>query len=357
MNNQPSNHTTNASVLRAMLAEMTPINSLSREHLQTLMRETRIVKVPDGKLLFRQGDKDGRAVFLLEGCIELNDGASSHQVEAGTDKASHPIAPAQPRKYTATARGEAIIAHLDRSLLDVMLTWDQSHDGLQVQEIDSSDDSDWMSRMLTSPALSRIPPSNLQALFMKVETMRVKAGQVIINQGDEGDYFYMINQGRCQVTRRTRQKPEPVTLAELSQGSSFGEEALISDDRRNASVTMISDGELMRLAKKDFLSLLKEPMVQWLDYAQAQQLVDEGAVWLDVRLPSEFKEKKLDNSINIPLVILRQKLPLLDTGKTYVVVCDTGRRSSSAAFILTERGLTAYVLEDGLEGIATADKA
>jgi CRP-like cAMP-binding protein len=357
MANQSGKNTSNIGVVRAMLAEMTPINALSKEHLQTLLRETRVIKVPDGKLLFRQGDKDGRAVFLLEGRVELNDGARSELITAGTDKASHPLAPAYPRKYTATARGETIIAHLDRSLLDVMLTWDQSSDGLQVNEIDSSEDSDWMSRMLTSPVMSRIPPSNLQALFMKVEAMPVKAGQVIINQGDEGDYFYMINRGRCQVSRRTRQNPEPVVLAELSQGASFGEEALISENRRNASVTMMTDGELMRLAKQDFLSLLKEPIVQWLEYAQARQLVEEGAIWLDVRLPSEFKEKHLENSINIPLVLLRQKIPLLDASKIYVVVCDTGRRSSSAAFILNERGLTAYVLKDGLEGVGSADPA
>lgn len=45
---------------------------------------------------------------------------------------------------------------------------------------------------------------------------------------------------------------------------------------------------------------------------------------------------------------LLQKLALLDRGKTYIAVCDTGRRSSVAVFVLSEKGYDAYVLEGGL---------
>ena len=38
----------------------------------------------------------------------------------------------------------------------------------------------------------------------------------------------------------------------------------------------------------------------------------------------------------------------LDTGVTYVVCCDTGRRSSAGAFILNERGFQTRVLKGGL---------
>jgi rhodanese-related sulfurtransferase len=150
------------------------------------------------------------------------------------------------------------------------------------------------------------------------------------------------------VTRETPLNKEGIKLAELRVGDTFGEEALISEAKRNATVTMLSDGSLMRLAKDDFKTLLNEPLLHWASMEQARKMVADGAKWLDVRLPSEFENYHLDDAINIPLYFIRLKLQALDTGTRYIAVCDTGRRSSAAAFILSERGFEVYVLEGGL---------
>jgi rhodanese-related sulfurtransferase len=76
--------------------------------------------------------------------------------------------------------------------------------------------------------------------------------------------------------------------------------------------------------------------------------VREGGKWLDVRLPSEFQNFRVPDAINIPLYFIRLKLNALDRNVRYVVCCDTGRRSSAAAYILSERGYDAYVLKGGL---------
>ncbi len=96
--------------------------------------------------------------------------------------------------------------------------------------------------------------------------MSYSAGDVVIRQGDEGDFFYAIVGGRCAVTRETPLNREGIRLAELGMGDTFGEEALISGATRNATVTMLTDGVLMRLAKDDFNTLLNEPMLQWVDH-------------------------------------------------------------------------------------------
>ena len=71
------------------------------------------------------------------------------------------------------------------------------------------------------------------------------------------------------VTRETPLNKDGIKLAELGMGDTFGEEALISDAKRNANVTMLTDGTLMRLAKEDFRKLLNEPMLDWVDMDQA----------------------------------------------------------------------------------------
>ena len=131
-------------------------------------------------------------------------------------------------------------------------------------------------------------------------------------------------------------------------GDTVGEEALLSEAKCNATISMQTDGSLMRLGKSDFQALLKEPMLEWLDKDEADKVVAEGGQWLDVRLPSEFKASHQDGAVNIPLYLIRHKLNSLDPGTKYVVCCDTGRRSSAAAFILKQKDFRVVVLKGGL---------
>jgi rhodanese-related sulfurtransferase len=58
--------------------------------------------------------------------------------------------------------------------------------------------------------------------------------------------------------------------------------------------------------------------------------------------------------VNIPLYFIRLKLATLDRNVKQIIYCDTGRRSSAAAFILLEHGFDAYVLRGGMNS-AEAD--
>jgi len=111
---------------------------------------------------------------------------------------------------------------------------------------------------------------------------------------------------------------------------------------------MVSDGSVMRLGKEDFKTLLNEPMLDWVDAAAAQKIVQDGGQWLDVRLPSEYDNQHLDNAINIPLYFMRLKISTLDKDRNYVLCFDTGRRSSAGAYMLSERGFNAFVLRGGI---------
>ena len=194
-------------------------------------------------------------------------------------------------------------------------------------------------------------------MFSRVNQVRLKAGDVAIQQGDEGDYFYIIVSGRCSVTRETPINRDGIRLAELATGDTFGEEALISEAKRNATVRMLTDGILMRLNKADFTTFLNEPLQQRINYEEAVGQVEAGlASWLDVRLPSEFESFRLPGAINIPLYFIRLKIKQLEPERRYIVVCDTGRRSSAAAFILTERGFDAAVLQGGLSYVQSLER-
>jgi CRP-like cAMP-binding protein len=346
-----------APVDTAILRTFSPLDGLKNQNLRALSRKTVLRELTQGRLLFKEGDADKRTYYLASGVVELmSNGRIVATIRAGTPDAKHPLAPILPRRCSARVASDRIeYLSIDSDLLDVLLTWDQTGT-YEVGELrtDGSGD-DWMTVLLQTRTFHRVPPANLQAVFMRMQRVPAAAGETIIRQGDEGDYFYVIVEGRCSVSRETPLNREGIKLAELGMGETFGEEALISGARRNATVTMVTDGALMRLAKDDFNTLLNEPMLQWVDYEQAQKVVANGGRWLDVRLPSEFEHCHFDEAINVPLYFVRLKLKSLDPQVPYVVVCDNGRRSSAAAYVLSERGFDASVLRGGVAATDLAD--
>lgn len=347
---------------RQLLKNLVPPGALNPESFQELARQVVVESLPAGRTVFRAGDLDRRTLYLLSGEVELvsERGAVEQVVRAGSEAARYPLGNQQPRQYTARARSDVRLARFDTDLLDIYVTWDQLS-GIEVNEISTEETSegegtDWMTRILQSKVFMRIPPANIQQMFMRLTEVAYRAGDPVIRQGDEGDYYYIINRGRCRVTRSSSSGQE-ITLAEIGGGDAFGEEALLSEGRRNATITMLTDGVLMRLSKSDFNELLKAPMQKEVDFDRAREMVRNGAVLLDVRLESEFKNASIRGSANLPIYMLRLKAETLDPSKRYIVYCDTGRRSSAAAFLLSERGFDAYVLKGGLMALHQARNA
>jgi CRP-like cAMP-binding protein len=327
-----------------LLRRFTPLDSLRRENLVALAKKVEVRSLEPGRVLIREGEVDKRTYYLVSGTLEVVDRQGGTRLLRATSReAAAPITPGLPRRCQVRAVDRVEYLSIDSDLLDVMLTWDQTG-SYEVGELRSEGaGDDWMTTLLASKTFHRIPPANLQAIFMRMQPVNCAAGDVIIKQGDEGDYFYAITRGRCVVTRETPLSRDGIKLAELGVGDTFGEEALIAEVRRNATVTMLTDGSLMRLGKQDFARLLNDPMIDWASYDDARGVVERGGQWLDVRLPSEFEAYHEPGAVNIPLYFIRLKLGTLDPRRPYVVCCDTGRRSSAAA----------RVLKGGLNAIAS----
>ena len=335
-----------------ILKTLVPVSALTPENFRSLVRATVFETVDAGQTLFQQGDTDKLAIYLLSGEVALStrDSSIKRIVDAESDDARFAPAQLKPRQYTGIAHSEVRIARVDAELLDRVLTWDQVA-GYQVTEFDGSEDSEWMFHMLRVEALQRLPPANLNALFTRLEEVPVKVGQVIIKQGDPGNYYYIVKSGRVSVSRKSTKIGKVVILGELKDGDGFGEEALLAGTPRNANVIAVQDGALMRLARADFNELLREPMVQWVTDTEAATMARDGAGLIDVRLEEEHRGGAIKGSINIPLHLLRLKAPSLERSRKYIVYCQSGHRSCAAAFLLGQRGCDVYVLRGGLTAL------
>jgi len=341
-------------------SSLVPIKALSVVHCRELLDQSEVSVVAKNGMIFEQGAEVKSILYVMAGEVELRiDGKVEKRIKSGTRLAKLPLEQGAHYQYTARALTDVTCVRVDPAALDVMLSWGQPG-GYEVQELDSAhdgSDDDWMAKLLQAKVFHRIPPANIQSVFMSMVTHHFAAGEPVIQQGEEGGHFYIIREGKCQVIRKTRKNPEGMALATLQAGDSFGEEALISGGKRNASIVMQTDGVLMSLSRIDFLELLNEPLLKWISYAEGRELAADGASWIDVRLPAEYQVRHVQHSMNIPLPLLRTKLEKLDPEVRCLLYCDSGRRAAIAAYLLVQRGFDCFVLQDSLDNLPASEMA
>jgi CRP-like cAMP-binding protein len=93
------------------------------------------------------------------------------------------------------------------------------------------------------PLLSDLPRAAFVELLARLSVVRLDAGETVLREGDAGDACYLIAAGRVRVTKAN------VEVAQLGPGSFFGEFAVLSDQRRHASVTTIDETELLEIRR------------------------------------------------------------------------------------------------------------
>ncbi len=348
--------TTSSNIDSDKLKGFIPFDYLTAACIKDLTNQLRVHTLEKGKILFKRGSKDHECHFLMSGEIDLADEnfnvtkvtADSEDNYLALDNSSH------IHRSSAITTTTCQFYSIDREYLDLVTTWSQLSEDLDDddsnEEHDSSDDSnvetlDWMDALLTSPLFTRIPPANIQKLLSRFKEREVKIGEIIVQEAAQGDEFYVIKQGRAIVTQGDRHKEK--VLAAIQTGHCFGEDALIAESVRNATVTMASNGSLMVLDKVDFDELLKKPIIKSITMEELKIQMDEGdsgTVLIDVRHPEEFRHNPLKNSENIPLNRIREKLAGMNHDFHYVVYCDGGSRSQAAAYIMTESGFHAVCL-------------
>lgn len=342
------------------LAGLAPLAGLSPQRLGELAEVAVIERALRGSDPIKDRGAS-RSVFLLTGEVLLSyEGGGTMVVVGGSEETRLPLNK-QPRPV---ARAKAItdvdLLAIDNDMLDILATWDQvapaGSPGATGGDATRTD-----ARFMTgafslgnlkSGAFAQLPASHIEELLKSFERVPCARGDVVIREGDEGDYYYVIESGRFQVERLVG--GAKVILAELKAGDAFGEEALVSEAKRNATVVALADSMLLRLDRDKFNRLLREPLLRKVNFEEATVKVRDGALWLDVRYPSEYQYDRLPGAINVPLAEVRNMFAVLDKGKEYVAYCQSGRRSAAAAFLFAQRGFKVWLLAGGLKAVERA---
>ncbi|XOV87222.1 MAG: cyclic nucleotide-binding domain-containing protein [Pseudomonadota bacterium] len=320
---------------------LVPFNTMGPDELKDTLAKAKIVRYGEGKMIFKRNDEDQNVYWIMSGAVDLVDEKFEAKNRKAEDEASRfPVDNNSPHKVSAVTTADTRVLQIARDVIGLFSNEDSGAS-------ETEEEVDWMSALLSSPLFEFIPPTNIQTLFTKFEEVSFDAGEAVVRQGEPGDYFYVIQSGRAKVERRVGDKT--AVLAELTAGDNFGQDALVSNVERNATVTMVTKGKLMRLSEPDFESLLMNPLIETVSMAEVEEMLaqtEPRTYLLDVRSPKEITDNKLRGAVNVPLLSLRKNLPKLKPEAVYVTASDGGRRAELAAYILNENGFTAYVLKN-----------
>lgn len=331
-------------------AGLVPLCSLKPQYLEFLLQESVVNYYCAGDVLFERGWSDQRHIYLLHGQAVLQF-ASGYKELISAGDAVYPLANEMPRPCDGICKTDCAVLMLDSDHLDRILSWSQIAQYLVVElsmRRDGLEDLSWMETVIESNLFYKVPPVNAARILPRMQPLSVRAGETVVRQGEVGHCCYFIKEGSAEVVQ-FQQGGKTTRLAELERGRCFGEDALVYETLRNATVVMLSDGQLMRLEKDDFKLLLLEPEVNEIGEESIHGLTG-SPVFIDVRTQSEYDEGHLAMAANVPLNILCLKQRLLRNNIPYIFYCDTGRRSRAAAYLLAQQGFTTMALRGGLLG-------
>lgn len=217
--------------------------------IEYLADHLEVVEYQEGEFILSQGEMAQPYLeIVLKGQVSLEREKSGGQgstmlATLGPNEAIRLEDLFEDRPYDFSARtlGEVISVRLYRSH---MVQWSEQNEGAMSKLLESLN----LASMIMNLSLFRdFSSSQVRLVMERLQRQEVSAGKDVIVQGEEGDEFYLLDQGGVDIL-----VGEGVKVAELGPGSYFGEIALLQKCKRTATVRTNEPSTLYSLTQKDF---------------------------------------------------------------------------------------------------------
>jgi putative peptide zinc metalloprotease protein len=241
-----------------LLAGLPFLADVPRAELRRVAVHLRTEGAEVGQVIVRQGARGDRFYVILDGQVSV--------VRVAADEHLEQLATLGPGDYFGEA---ALVANVPRTATVVaevatrLLSLDAGHFRRWLARRVDVDEAVHRTlaerdRLAGLPLFADLGPAELDRLAARMLVTRYSAGDTIVEQGTEGDRFFVIVDGRVEVIRRDDELGENV-VAELGEGDFFGEMALLHRVPRSATVRALSPVETYTLTADDFECLLDWP--------------------------------------------------------------------------------------------------
>jgi len=325
---------------------------LSDGALDDLASKVETLDVPAGARIISQGTPPDHFYFVVKGELEVTKRNQFGQVAKlrvlndGQSFGETALLTCTHRTCSVCAKTDSSLLRLNKKFFEEAVITDSAFKGMLVQQ---SKERAAYNKMKSYRPFALLEPEKMLALSDKLNEQSFGPGVDIIKQGDPPGSYYIMKTGRVEVMKAKKgQTPERVAV--LAEGEAFGEEAIIRDEGRNATVRTMEDTVVLALDRKDFNKLLK---TNYLDFAFPEDIPPEDIsryVFIDARVPPEYEEEHIEGAVSIPMETLRLRFPELDPAQEYLTYCTNDSRGMTAAFLMSANGFNAKCLRGGLSG-------
>jgi CRP-like cAMP-binding protein/Zn-dependent protease len=240
---------------RALFGQLRFLRDLNFAQREMVVTQLDLQRYRAGDYVIRQGEAGEHFYLIRQGQAEV--------IQVGEDGWPRELATLRRGDYfgelallynqTRSASVRALtplqVYALDRDSFERLVAPQIRDYGLTVQHIEER------SELARMSLFRQTGPSELDPILDKLQPEEFPAGADVIRQGDPGDRFYLVRQGRVEVLLRGADGAERV-LNEMGPGDYFGEMALLSDAPRSATVRAITPVRLWSLDKASFHELL-----------------------------------------------------------------------------------------------------
>ena len=226
-----------------------------RAHVTTQEKSGGLLSKMKSKLMTkaaapREGERQTPTHIRIDAPVDLPYGNPIAQLGAGDLFGEMTCMSFYPRSATVRAKTDCVMLEMLRNVLDVM----QKNKTFRAQLEENYRGRALGTHLRSVPIFSTISDEFIDLLRERVELVRYAPGQVICQEGDPADAFFLIRIGFVRVSQ-VRQGEEMV-LAYLPRGGYFGEMGLLRDVPRTASCTALDHVEVVRIHAPDFHLML-----------------------------------------------------------------------------------------------------
>ncbi|HEY7536208.1 MAG TPA: cyclic nucleotide-binding domain-containing protein [Thermodesulfobacteriota bacterium] len=243
--------------IKQKLASMSLFSKLLSDDLNGLVEKSSLKQIPTGTIICREGEYGDTAFAIINGSVEVSINTAGYKnltlalLGEGNIFGEMAALSGYPRSATVTAKEELSLLEIPAEVLKNLIK--------HSSEFKDAIEGIYAERAVKTylrkvPIFSTLDDSTLEKLENGVKLKSYKSGDVIFNEGDQGDSLCVIRTGFVKITKKHLGKDQ--IIAYLSQGNYFGEMALIEDERRTATVSAFTNVEVLQVLKEDFDMLL-----------------------------------------------------------------------------------------------------
>ena len=216
----------------AKVRALEPINELEPVDQDALLAQAKVLTFPAGETIYNEGTEDDFSNYLLDGSVEILWNSRQVKLIDARDKtATQALDSAGRKRFTVRAKSASTILQVSRSKLEKKLRRvkvSSKLSSLKVSDHQEAKWSPWKVRLLRSQIFKPLAMSHIQEIVQHLERIPVSADEIVIKQGDQGDFYYIIDEGECIVSREPPGAAADIHVADLGAGEGFGEESLIT---------------------------------------------------------------------------------------------------------------------------------